>query len=30
MGNRANEFALLDNGTAGHECVNIGPTLGCP
>lgn len=27
MGNGADEFAVLDNRAAGHECVNIGTTL---
>ena len=27
MGDRANELAVLDDGAAGHECVNIGSTL---
>ena len=27
VGNRADEFAVLDDGGTGHECVNIGTTL---
>ena len=26
MSNGADELAVLDDGGAGHECVNIGPT----
>ena len=26
MGHCSHQFAILDDRTAGHECVNIGPT----
>ena len=27
MGNRADQLAILDDGAAAHQCVNIGPTF---
>ena len=26
MGDRADDLAVLENGAAAHECVNVGPT----